>query len=186
MSTLDVKVHYFRSKEQEDQIYEEFETVRRLLPCWASQVSIFNDGANPEVEFVMACKPEPQYRRVVYTVHASYFTYEKEDRLEFWLHETIHGVHGEVIHFVQTRLLDPLKESDPNLYNVLKAEFVERVEGFTQDFAFILNREIYGERPPRESSEYGRLTQSMEGAITNGALDSVLTRCFGLRRRRPQ
>ena len=83
-----------------------------------------------------------EYLHFTLNVYYAFFDCPVEVQREKIIHEIVHTNHAALIMFVRDRLINPIRDRNPELHEYLDPEFTEKVESFTQSMAFAIERMI--------------------------------------------
>lgn len=135
-----VAIHHkgFDNPEQEATILGELAELRDVFPSWVREVWASLGVDDRDAVLSVAC--DIPYRRVGISVSSGYFSFDEGQRKTFLTHEVIHAILAPVVDWGSDRFVEPLKESDEKVYEIIEQEWRDRFEGVTQELTYIIER----------------------------------------------
>lgn len=133
---MKAKYHNFDNPDQLLAIQDLLEPLMFLIPCWVREVNVYS--VSEMEQGLLATRLSPRYRYASFDVTPTFFDRDLETQRALFLHEFIHTLLGDFAPWVQTRLIDPVKAKNEDLYTVLQEDFTERLERVVQEFTYLL------------------------------------------------
>lgn len=141
--------HYFENEAARVIVDTALRPLLPFFPSWTQVIKVFSAGATDD-DTELSVESQVEYRRVGISIFAQFFDRSPEHQAERLRHELLHTSQGALVLFVKKRLLAPIEESNPELYQALKGELQERIESVTEELSFLLAG-LAGQSLPEES-----------------------------------
>lgn len=135
-----VAIHHkgFDNPEQEATILGELAELRDVFPSWVREVWVAMNRLSDDD--ILTCRTSVPYRTCYIAVSPDYFSFTEEQRKNHLTHEVIHTILAPVVDWGSDRFVEPLKESDEKVYEIIEQEWRDRFEGVTQELTYIIER----------------------------------------------
>lgn len=143
MREVEIRYRFFEIKREEDRIRELVESMLFLIPRWVHCLSFDRYGNSDGDGSAASVNNEREYRFAVVSINDKFFTAGDDRHALMLIHELIHLQHAQVYEWMRDRVLAPMENTNEDLHFHCKAEFMERVEGFTQDMAYAIHELMY-------------------------------------------
>lgn len=130
----------FRNADQQKQVKEVLEPFIPLFPFWVNDLTVMNVVQPPTDEMssdILAILTLPHYRKATLYIYPNYYSLTEEQRKQDMLHEISHSFYGPITQWFSERILTYFNEIDSTLTEFMKQEFIERLEGCTQDLSYV-------------------------------------------------
>ena len=128
----------WRNPEQEAVAHQIIKRAQPMFPEWVERLRI---SMNERLEDAYA-RAGLNYEYLSGTIEFSpcFFALPPLEQTETVMHELIHVVHEPLLLWVRDYLIDPLEEKNPEVHAILKKQFSERKEQFTESIGISLAR----------------------------------------------
>lgn len=135
-----IEYRFFTRDDEERQIKEVIGGLTWLFPHWLQHICIdrYESSGKKDDESTASVKSKVEYRSATLYIYDRWATASDESRVRSLIHELIHVRHAEVLNFVNSELLILAENESEKLHGALSREFKRCVEGFTEDFAYII------------------------------------------------
>ena len=135
-----IKYYQFENEEHLKRAKELIDPLLQYFPTWVLEIDIY---AQPlEHTDHLNVNLAPRYRRLYFNFGPIFWTSDHGDQKADVVHEFFHAILGELVDWVRRSLIDPIKEKDEALFNMLEREYTDRSERVTQELACLLGRLI--------------------------------------------
>lgn len=132
----------FLNEEQKRQLRLDLEPVLRFVPAWVIEVWVKREEGDGKNDELMSCNPDMAYRRFVLSVYDNYFAHDDVSRRRFCMHEMVHCMTAHAIRWVDERLIEPVAETNSELYKFIRKEWIDRIESMTEELTSVFIREM--------------------------------------------
>jgi hypothetical protein len=133
----EVTYSYFDNADQERILREIVEPLRFLLPEWLRSLTF--EKVDVDEKYALKCTVRREYRMAEIFVRGAFFGQPTHTLRLMVIHEIIHLHHAYVNDFVRCRVQDYVKPHNDDLNTAMQAEYTDHLEGFVQDFAYIID-----------------------------------------------
>lgn len=128
----------FRNAEQQKAVVDRIKDYLFLFPCWAERLYIIQ--RHLKSSDLARVWGEEQYRCVRMEIDNSFGSLSDANQDWTIRHEVVHMVLFPLSNWVETRLLDPIRDEDEKLYGYMDQDYTERIEAVTEDLTIKLGR----------------------------------------------
>lgn len=129
---------YFNNIDSENRIRELVEGLRFLIPSWVRYISVARQNPNDENALLSISVDKP-YRKAWINVTESFFQLQRDDMRRCLIHELLHIHHDDINVQVKGGMLPVIKKQNEDLHDELSNEYTSRMEGFIQDFSYVID-----------------------------------------------
>lgn len=129
----------FESESQEAEARRAVEACVWVLPFWVHLLRV-ERGYSTEGRTVAEITCDNEYRMATVRIYGDWYDAPEQRRREMLLHEFAHAILDPLAQWMRGTVLGILKDSNPALYDVLRAEVTAKTEAVVQDLAFTFGR----------------------------------------------
>lgn len=131
---MDIHYRFFENPICEARVKGITESYTYLLPPWLHSLNV--DSSSAEEDEAVACTHiKHEYGLATILIYPLFWEQHPSRQQLHILHEILHVAHGRILNLVQHRLLNHLKEANPDLHMFCEYEFTERLEEFIENLA---------------------------------------------------
>lgn len=125
--------------EMRGELTELLERWKFLIPSWVWYLKMY-DSASKEGA-ALSNEAEVPYRKAYLYIRPDFYTYHKDERERFFVHELVHIALGEITQWTENLLMGMIE--DETVRNHLRRETMWRLEGTVEELqnAMVLFRE---------------------------------------------
>lgn len=136
MRPCEITYAYFDNADQERILRDIVEPLRFLLPDWLRSLAF--SKVDTEERYALKCNVRREYRMADISVRGAFFGQPKSTLRLMVIHEFIHLHHAYVNDFVRCRVQDFVLPKNEELNKAMQAEYTDHLEGFIQDFSYLI------------------------------------------------
>ena len=108
------------------------------FPAWVLDIFVVSQPWE-HTEHVAVCL-ESRYKRIWINIGPGFYGESAAEKVEDVRHEFFHAILGEMVDWVFLAMIDPMKQKDEAMHDVLKREFTDRSERATQELVHLFRR----------------------------------------------
>lgn len=138
----------FRNADQKKQVEQVLSPFIPLFPYWVNDLNVMNVVNPSEDADILGILTLPHYRKASLYIYPSYYSLTEEQRRQDMLHEISHAFFGPITQWFSERICTYFNEIDPTLTEFMRQEFIERLEGCTQDLSYAFWNILMGTKVP--------------------------------------